>query len=94
MDSEVNGLVKKLQLIRIICLVFACSWFSYAGGAPPKLTNDDCLGCHSDASMVNGKAVHGDAFKASVHGSMFSCVDCHTTIKSLPHDSGLAKPTC
>ncbi len=63
-------------------------------GVRHKLTNDDCLGCHSDASMVNGKEVHGDAFKASVHGSMFSCVDCHTTIKTLPHETGLAKPTC
>jgi len=44
--------------------------------------------------MVNGKDVHGDAFKASIHGSMFSCVDCHTDIKSLPHDAGLAKPKC
>jgi formate dehydrogenase gamma subunit len=44
--------------------------------------------------MVNGKDVHGDAFKASIHGSMFTCVDCHTDIKSLPHDAGLAKPTC
>ncbi len=94
-DSEVNRLVKKQQFISIIFLVLTCSLFSYAGSsAPPKLTNDDCLGCHSDASMVNGKAVHGDAFKASVHGSMFSCVDCHTSIKTLPHDSGLAKPTC
>ena len=62
--------------------------------AQPKPTNDDCLACHNDASMVNGKEVHGDAFKASIHGSMFSCVDCHTDVKSIPHDAGLAKPKC
>jgi formate dehydrogenase gamma subunit len=89
--------VKKLKLIWIMCLVLACAGFVYAGTkaqAEPKPTNDDCLACHSDASMVNGKAVHGDAFKASVHGAMFSCVDCHTDIKSLPHEAGLTKPTC
>ncbi len=77
--------------------MLACAGFAYAGGkaaAAAKPSNDDCLACHSDASMVNGKDVHGDAFKASVHGSMFTCVDCHTDIKSLPHESGLAKPTC
>jgi formate dehydrogenase gamma subunit len=90
-------LVKKLKLLWIMCLVLACAGFVFAGtkaAAEAKPSNDDCLACHSDASMVNGKDVHGDAFKASVHGSMFTCVDCHTDIKSLPHEAGLAKPTC
>ena len=81
----------------MICLVLACAGFAYAGtkaAAAAKPTSDDCLACHSDASMVNGKDVHGDAFKASIHGSMFTCVDCHTDIKSIPHDAGLAKPKC
>jgi formate dehydrogenase gamma subunit len=89
--------VKNLKLIWMMYLVLAWAGFAYAGtksAAPLKPTNDDCLACHSDASMVNGKDVHGDAFKASIHGSMFSCVDCHTDIKSLPHDAGLTKPTC
>ncbi len=85
--------MKKLKLFRMFSLVLACAGLAYAGSTP-KLTNDDCLSCHSDASLVNGKQVHGDAFKASIHGSMFSCVDCHTTIKTLPHETGLAKPTC
>jgi formate dehydrogenase gamma subunit len=80
-----------------MCLVLACAGFAHAGttaAAQPKPTSDECLACHSDASMVNGKQVHGDAFKASIHGSLFTCVDCHTDVKSLPHDAGLAKPTC
>jgi formate dehydrogenase gamma subunit len=81
-----------------ICfLVLVCAGFAYAGSkteGQPKLTNDDCLTCHSDASMVDGKEIHGDAFKASIHGSMFTCVDCHTAVKSIPHDAGLAKPKC
>jgi formate dehydrogenase gamma subunit len=89
--------VKNLKLSWMMCLVLACAGFAHAGtkaAAQPKLSNDDCLACHSDASMVNGKDVHGDAFKASIHGSMFSCVDCHTDVKTLPHGAGLAKPTC
>ncbi len=81
----------------MICLVLACAGFVQAGtkaAAEPKPTSDDCLACHNDASMVDGKQVPGDAFKASIHGSMFSCVDCHTDIKSIPHDTGLAKPNC
>jgi cytochrome b subunit of formate dehydrogenase len=89
--------VKNLKLLCVLGLLLACAGYTYAGttaAAPAKLTSDDCLACHSDASMVNGKAVHGDAFKASVHGSMFSCVDCHSSIKSLPHEANLPKPTC
>jgi formate dehydrogenase gamma subunit len=92
-----EGFVKNLKLFWMLCLVLVCAGFAYAGtkaAAQPKPSNDDCLACHSDGSMVNGKEVHGDAFKASIHGSMFTCVDCHTDIKSLPHESGLAKPTC
>jgi len=79
-----------------MCLVLTCAGLANAGtkAADPKPSSDDCLACHSDASMVNGKDVHGDAFKASIHGSMFSCVDCHTDVKTLPHDAGLKKPTC
>jgi hypothetical protein len=32
--------------------------------------------------------------KVSVHGSMFSCVDCHKDIKSSPHENTPAKITC
>jgi len=87
--------VRKLKLLGISFLLLVCAGFAYASSkTEPKLTNDDCLTCHSDGSMVNGKEVHGDAFKASIHGSMFTCVDCHTSIKTLPHESDLAKPTC
>ena len=61
---------------------------------PPQPTVDECLACHSDATLsheVNGKTVtlHVDpqAFKDSIHGSMFSCVDCHTDVKSAVHDT-------
>jgi len=68
---------------------------------PPKPTVDECLACHSDATLsheVNGKTVslHVDpqAFKDSIHGSMFTCVDCHTDVKSAAHDTPPEKITC
>jgi cytochrome b subunit of formate dehydrogenase len=68
--------------------------------APAKMTNDECLGCHSDATLTkeeNGKQVslHVDdaKFKASIH-STFGCVDCHADIKGFPHDPTPVKPKC
>jgi len=74
-----------------------------AGGKknPPKPTADECLACHGDASLShdeNGKTVslHVDpqAFKDSIHGSMFTCVDCHTDVKSAAHETTPKKITC
>lgn len=68
---------------------------------PPKPTADECLACHSDATLsheVNGKTVslHVDpqAFKDSIHGSMFTCVDCHTDVKSSLHETPPQRITC
>jgi cytochrome b subunit of formate dehydrogenase len=69
--------------------------------AVPKPTNDDCLACHGDSTLsheVNGKPVslfvNPDKFKDSIHGSMFQCVDCHTDLKTSPHESTPAKVNC
>ncbi|HEX4786755.1 MAG TPA: cytochrome b/b6 domain-containing protein [Candidatus Sulfotelmatobacter sp.] len=68
---------------------------------PAKPTADECLACHSDASLthdVNGKPVslHVDPqhFKDSIHGSMFTCVDCHTDVKSAAHETTPLKISC
>ena len=68
---------------------------------PPKPSADECLACHSDATLthdVNGKAeslhVDPDKFKSSIHGSMFTCVDCHTDVKSAAHEITPKKITC
>ena len=65
-----------------------------------KLSNEDCLACHSDPSLYkdeNGKQVKlsvDDAkFKASIH-STFGCTDCHVDITSAPHDPAPVKPKC
>jgi cytochrome b subunit of formate dehydrogenase len=69
--------------------------------ALPKPTVDECLACHSDATLsheVNGKpaSLHVDpeAFKNSIHGSMFSCVDCHTDVRSAAHETTPKKISC
>jgi cytochrome b subunit of formate dehydrogenase len=69
--------------------------------AAPKPTNEDCLACHSDSTLsheVNGKSVSlfvsPDKFKDSMHGSMFTCVDCHDDLKTSPHETTPAKVSC
>ena len=68
---------------------------------PPKPTNEECLACHGDPTMtkdVGGKqisiSVNPDAFKASIHGGMFACVDCHTDVKTSPHETTPARISC
>lgn len=80
-----------------VLLVFGVSTAS----AAQKPSNEDCLACHGDSSLnktVNGKpfslSVNPAKFKDSIHGSMFSCVDCHSDIKSSMHEAAPAKVSC
>ena len=85
----------------LFCLIFSLLSASAAQKPSPKPTNDECLACHGDSSLtkdVNGKPVslyvNPDKFKDSIHGSMFTCVDCHTDVKTAPHEKTPAKITC
>ncbi len=79
---------------------FACFLFAWASSpsSAQKLKDSDCLTCHGDASMTDGDGhsifVDQNKFKHSIHGSMFTCVDCHTDVKSLAHDTPPKKITC
>ena len=65
-------------------ILFAASAFAVA--APMK--SADCLACHGDT-------VKEDVYKASIHGSMFECTDCHKDIKGPgPHDPAPVMPQC
>jgi cytochrome b subunit of formate dehydrogenase len=73
---------------------------SKGAAAAAKMSNDDCLACHNDPTLTkeeNGKqislGVDDKKFKASVH-SVFSCTDCHTDVKSAPHETTPSKPAC
>ena len=88
----------KFGLLGLFCLSAA----AFAANKPaPKPTNEDCLACHGDSTMtteVNGKQVslyvNADIFKNSIHGTMFTCVDCHSDIKTSPHETTPAKISC
>ncbi len=84
-----------------IALTLLLTAASAAGKQPPKPTADECLACHGDSTLtheVNGKPVslyvNPQAFKDSIHGSLFTCVDCHTDIKSSVHEKTPQKITC
>src|SRR5690348_3550773 len=88
-----------------LCLLAMCfaSLLSVTtlAGVKSKPKNDECLACHGDASLTterNGKSVslyvNPDLFKASIHGGMFACVECHTDVHSSPHENTPAKITC
>jgi cytochrome b subunit of formate dehydrogenase len=96
--------VKRYTIWMTLFLVAALAATGFAQGksaAKPKFTNDDCLACHNDPSMTkdeNGKqvslAVDEKKFLASIHGQMFTCVDCHTDVKEIPHSTTPSKPSC
>ena len=80
----------------ILVLLF---WTGIACAQKP--TSEDCLACHGDASLtkdVDGKPVglyvDPQKFKASMHGSMFTCIDCHTDVKTSPHERTPDKLSC
>ena len=85
------------QTLALFLLVCSC-----AVGRGQKLKDADCLACHSaDAALtkdVNGKSVSisvdENKFKHSVHGGMFTCVDCHKDVKSLSHETPPQRVMC
>jgi cytochrome b subunit of formate dehydrogenase len=74
-------------------LVFACAAFAQH---EPK--DADCYSCHSNPAMskqVNGKSVSlfvdEAKLKHSVHGDLFTCVDCHKSAND-PKDKNRRRP--
>jgi cytochrome b subunit of formate dehydrogenase len=65
------------------------------------LATGECLACHNDPSLAkdeNGKPVSlyvdADRFKASTHGSVMQCRDCHPDVRAFPHEPASAKVRC
>jgi hypothetical protein len=95
------GRIGVVWQIGLLGLVFVALPAVAAKKAAPKPSNEDCLACPSDSTMtkeVDGKQVslyvNPDAFKNSMHGGIFTCVDCHSDIKSFPHETTPAKVSC
>src|SRR5579864_5334474 len=85
-----------------LILLFLCAGnVQAANKQPPKPTSGECLACHSDSTLsheVNGKTVslyvNPQTFKDSIHGSMFTCVDCHADVKNAAHETTPQKVSC
>ena len=100
--SDRNRVVRSAALVCLAAALWA--WPAVAAGkhaSAKKPTNEECLACHNDSTMTgerNGRAVslyvNEEAFKASMHGAMFQCVDCHSDVKSSPHEATPAHISC
>jgi cytochrome b subunit of formate dehydrogenase len=84
--------------LAVLLLLFATTPTARAQHKPK---NSDCLACHGDASLSyeeNGKTVSlfvdEKKLEHSIHGSLFTCVDCHKDVKGLVHDSTPKKVLC
>jgi cytochrome b subunit of formate dehydrogenase len=93
--------VKEIRKIFTYTFVLICFVWASTACTAQKLKDSDCLACHGDSTLakdVNGKSVSlfvdESKLKHSIHGSMFSCVDCHKDVKSLAHDAPPKKVLC
>jgi cytochrome b subunit of formate dehydrogenase len=84
-------------LLALLALLIPAS----SSPAAQKVKDADCLACHSDTSLTkdeNGKQVSlfvdQNKLKHSFHGRLFDCVDCHTDVKTLAHETPPKKITC
>jgi cytochrome b subunit of formate dehydrogenase len=92
---------RKLTWIFMLALVFAMQARAASKAKePPKPANADCLACHSDSTLTKeaqGKQVSlfvdESKFQNSLHG-VFTCVDCHSDVKTSPHETTPAKVSC
>jgi len=92
--------VESARRLLLVPLVLGCL-FGAVNIRAQQLKDADCLTCHDDSSLTadeNGKTfslfVDQNKFKHSIHGSMFTCVDCHKDVKSLAHDKPPEKIIC
>ncbi len=92
------GIYKNKIKLSIFLFVLQLAIFTVSGAE--QFTNGDCLDCHSEKQTrkIEGKEVPllpfpTNLFDKSVH-SKINCVDCHTGIKDLVHESNLPAPQC
>ena len=104
--SSIVLLRSRIALVACMLLLFWASLFAlpaiaaFAPKTPSKPANDECLACHNDSALSKDEGgkpvslyVNDQHYKASIH-SIFSCVDCHTDVKTSPHEATPAKITC
>jgi cytochrome b subunit of formate dehydrogenase len=101
MSGESGRRVKGSKRLPGYLAVLFVLGFAVSGWGATKLKDADCLTCHGDTSLTteqNGKQVSlyvdHNKIKQSFHGRLFGCVDCHTDVRSLAHDTPPKKITC
>jgi len=99
--SSGAGAWSALRRRGVLCLLLVASPALAGAKAAPKPSNHECLACHGDSTMrkdVDGRPVglyvNPEAFKNSIHGGLFTCVDCHSDIRTSPHETRPAKVSC
>src|SRR5436305_14576704 len=70
----------------IAALIVGAALLPAVAGAQAPPTTAECLACHDQ--------IDGTKFAASVHGSLFQCADCHTDVRSAPHETRPQRPQC
>lgn len=75
----------------VLALALTATW---AEGAPPAPTNDDCLACHGEPAPPSDLG----RFAESLHGRLgLACVDCHASLAQaveFPHPDELPPAQC
>jgi cytochrome b subunit of formate dehydrogenase len=91
---------RSIRLLAYIAVLALLAWGTSCWGAQ-KLKDSDCLTCHGDSTLTkdeNGKQVSlyvdKDKLKHSFHSRILGCVDCHTDVKALVHETAPKKITC
>ena len=99
--SSGAGTWSALRRCGVLCLLLVASPAFAGAKAAPKPSNHECLACHGDATMtkdVDGRPVslyvNPEAFKNSIHGGLLTCVDCHSDIRTSPHEARPATVSC
>jgi nitrate/TMAO reductase-like tetraheme cytochrome c subunit len=93
MDRRLLILIVGL-LLMVVALVVLTSGPAGAAPSSQEVSNDVCLGCHSNDQMVktfpSGEElslfIDGSKFGQAVHGQEgIACIDCHPAMAQIPH---------
>jgi cytochrome b subunit of formate dehydrogenase len=88
------------KLLTFAVAVLFCAWVP-AAHAEDKAKNSDCMACHSNPAMTKdsgGKKVSlyvdENKLMQSIHGSLFTCVDCHKLANDPKDKNKRRRPEC
>lgn len=94
------GKKRSARLLRVLAVLIVFG-SAISGWGKTRIKDADCLTCHGKSSLTheeNGKPVSlyvdQTKLKRSFHSRLFGCVDCHTDVKSLAHETPPRKITC